>query len=281
MRLFRNPLPYPITDCYFSAFLTQACNYNCPYCRQKFNLTTPQNPIHEKRDIPMYPISSGKEWVRAINEIEEPIPSFHIQGGEPSLHPDFFEILNGVKFRLTMDTNLTFDAERFVREVKGSVSIYTTFHPTQAEVELFATNFHTLKSAGFKVYPSIIPDPYNPELVEGSFRALVNRGLPMSKSGYIGWVNGKLSPPYRDDPYRNKDKTSVLCLCKEVLFAPDGTVYNCPAKLDRRCENTYGNIFKGEVDMPTDYILCQEYGFCNPCSEHYTAYKEDSCKEYR
>jgi len=271
MRLFEQP--QDTSRCYFSVFLTQACNFNCPYCRQKFHLTSPQEPIHQARDIPGYALLEGARWVAALNAIEEPLPRLHVQGGEPSLHPDFHQILNGLKFNLTMDTNLSFDAERFVREVRRPVTIYCTFHPTQMSAEVFARNYHTIRQAGFEIYPSIIPDPYHPAAVADATHYLRGKGVPLSVSGYIGWVNGKLSPPFREEPYNGR-RRKVLCRSREVLFAPDGSVYNCPAKLDRRGKTTYGNLLQGNASLPSGYVLCDEYGLCNPCSEFYTEYKE-------
>ena len=98
---------------YWAVFLTLGCNFKCPFCIQ-----TISGPI------PHYDIVKGDAWVKALNSIEgrtrkrffrrNKAKKLALIGGEPTLHPDFFEIINGLddKWNLTVTTNLRSEERR-------------------------------------------------------------------------------------------------------------------------------------------------------------------------
>jgi len=96
---------------YIACFITLDCNLNCEYCINWFSGCN-----NHKR-----PIISGKEWVKGLNRLisRSDLP-MTLQGGEPSMHPDFIWIINNIRSDLNIDilTNLSFDVDKFIKQIK-------------------------------------------------------------------------------------------------------------------------------------------------------------------
>src|SRR3989344_5347620 len=124
----------PNTYNYIAAFLTFDCNYNCSYCINYFG----DSKFVKK-------LLSGKDSVKGLNRIisRDDLP-ITLQGGEPSLHPDFIYIVNNLKPELKLDilTNLQFDIDEFISKVDPNrvkrnalySSIRVSFHPEQMKL---------------------------------------------------------------------------------------------------------------------------------------------------
>src|SRR5689334_4137310 len=97
---------------YVAIFLTLSCNLACSYCINRFD-----NFRYRKGHM------SGDQWVRGLNRIvsRDDLP-VTMGGGEPSLHREFTEIINGIRPGLNIDllTNLEFDIDRFMVEVPAA-----------------------------------------------------------------------------------------------------------------------------------------------------------------
>ena len=83
------PIFIPATHNYIAVFLSLACNLKCSYCINRF-----EEFAYEKGHL------TGEEWIRGLNRIvsraDLPVT---LGGGEPSLHPDFTGIVNGIRRR--------------------------------------------------------------------------------------------------------------------------------------------------------------------------------------
>ncbi|MBI5483425.1 MAG: radical SAM protein, partial [Deltaproteobacteria bacterium] len=120
---------------YIAVFLTLACNLECSYCINRFN-----GGRYAKGHL------SGDQWIRGLNRIvsRSGLP-ITLGGGEPSLHPDFFAIINGIRQDLNIDllTNLQFDSECFAQHVSPArikrdapyASIRVSYHPEVMALE--------------------------------------------------------------------------------------------------------------------------------------------------
>jgi len=80
----------PETYNYIGVFLAFACNLHCSYCINYF-----EEGKFDKRNI------SGEEWVKGLNRIvsRDDLP-LSLQGGEPTVHKDFYYIINNSSFAL-------------------------------------------------------------------------------------------------------------------------------------------------------------------------------------
>jgi len=117
---------------YVAAFLTLSCNQSCEYCINRFH----GGSLHRG-------IMEGAEWVRCLNRLLMP-PDLPVtlQGGEPTLHPDFYDIIRGLRPDIGIDilTNLRFDVREFMRRVPPErisrsakyASIRVSYHSGQA-----------------------------------------------------------------------------------------------------------------------------------------------------
>ena len=89
---------------YIGCFLTFACPYDCWFCINRESFLSPR------------PIRPGAEWVAFINQFDGDVP-FTLQGGEPTCHPDFHQIVNETKPPINLLTNLSFDVDKFIATV--------------------------------------------------------------------------------------------------------------------------------------------------------------------
>ena len=105
---------------------------------------------------------SGEEWVKGLNRLNSRLDlPITLQGGEPSLHPDFIYIINNLKPRFSMDilTNLQFDPEEFIGKVNPKrlrrdapyASIRVSFHPEEVRIETLIQKTLKMRDAGFSI----------------------------------------------------------------------------------------------------------------------------------
>ena len=93
---------------YVGVFLTLDCNKSCFYCI---------NTVGKSRVRPWKGTFglTGAQWIEGLNRLRLPddLP-VTLQGGEPSLHPEFLEIILGLRDDLHIDilTNLSFDVQQ-------------------------------------------------------------------------------------------------------------------------------------------------------------------------
>jgi MoaA/NifB/PqqE/SkfB family radical SAM enzyme len=286
---------------YWAVFLTLACNFKCPFCIQ-----TISGPV------PHYDIIKGDAWVKALNSIEgrtkkrlfrrNKVKKLALIGGEPTLHPDFFEIINGLdsKWSLTVTTNLGTklfnNIGLFAKKVKRRkrIRIHPSFHNSSIDIREFVSKVKDLQKTGLKVNRTFVvcypPDETN--LFKEYQEIFRKNGLFLERQRFNGFLDGILYPFKGDESgYEFKDnikdyakykqacglssKDKIHCKMNKILFAPDGSIYNCHYKVYSKSSDCYGNIFSenADVQLPSDFFLCNDYGFCNPCDFPYAQFK--------
>jgi hypothetical protein len=67
-------------------------------------------------------------------------------------------------------------------------------------------------------------------------------------------------------------KSTVLCMTRRFMVAPDGDIYKCHYHLYSR-RNALGNIKDLESFSFSDYELCNDFGFCNPCDFPHASFR--------
>ena len=191
-----------IDDCnYIAAFLTMACPYRCSYCINHFD-------SDRSARIGRFAIMSGADWVAALSRLanlDQPtgLVPVTLQGGEPSVHPDFYDIINNLPDRIRLDilTNLSFDVEqmiarvdprRLVREAPYA-SIRVSYHPSEVQLDDLLAKTQRLLEAGFSVvgvYGVLHPGQAD-HILEAQARAQ-NMGIDFRTKEFLGYANGKL-----------------------------------------------------------------------------------------
>jgi hypothetical protein len=280
--IIKVPIQYLIGNAYWAAFLTFACTGDCEYCIQHVC----KDEFLEARKVYESNRLNGEEWVSFYNRLQK----WHTQklgiiGGEPTIHPDFFDIVNGIEgYYLTVTSNLSSaNIAKFEERIKdkSNLRINTSFHPDLMSVEDFVQKVHLLRQQGFNVDQIAIVDHSGVDFRK-YHTEFVTRGLTLTPQTFLGIKNGQLFPnpestittDYGETGINNqalyqewfscKKKESVLCQSKRFLVAPDGGMYRCHYHLYSG-RGKLGDAKTFDFNTYTDYSLCKDLGYCNPC----------------
>ncbi len=274
MQIPQNPISLPevaLRDAcnYIAVFLTMACPYRCGYCINEY-----ESPRKKEKIMP------GSDWVRGLGRLtnlerEEGAVAVTLQGGEPSVHPDFYEIINGLPERIPIDllTNLSFDVERFIARVDPArlkrpapyASIRVSYHPGQVAFEELLTKTHRMMEAGFSIgiYGVLHPDQEE-HILEMQQRA-IEEGVDFRTKEFLGFAGDRLYGQYRyEEACTLRHTREVACRTSELLIGANGNVYRCHHDLYEQGE-PIGFILDPEFEMMKEPLPCQWYGHCNPC----------------
>ena len=276
------PTHYLLGSSYWAAFLTLGCNSNCWYCIQH---VCKDEFVKARKEYESNKVS-GRQWVEYYNKLQKwGNQSLGILGGEPTIHPDFFDIVNGIKgYYKTVTTNLATDAilhfDNRIQD-KASLRINTSYHPSLISVEDFAQRIHMLRSQGFTVDQIAMVD--TPDVDFRKYHTeFLKRGIALNPQTFLGLAGGEIYPDpdstiYTDhgetgvtnrarleEGFSCKKKEEVLCASGRFLVAPDGGIYRCHYQLYSGIDKQ-GDMLTGEFPLDQDYRMCQDYGFCNPC----------------
>lgn len=259
------PLILPERYNYIAAFLTLQCNLCCSYCINRFG------EISDSRRL-----LSGREWVAGLNRI---VASFDLpvtlQGGEPTLHPDFHTIVNGIRPDLNVDllTNLETDMDRFMRDIPSErmlreapyASIRVSYHPETMQIEELAAKVQLLLGAGYSVGVWGVLHPGWEQAVVSAQKYCTALEIDFRTKEflgeYAGGMHGLLSYP---DACDRKATKIVKCRTTELLVGPDGGIYRCHSDLYAG-RSPVGNLLDPELVIDADFRPCDCYGYCNPC----------------
>jgi hypothetical protein len=261
-----NPIRIPDNYNYIAVFLTLDCPLRCSYCINRFGgeAGRPQRML------------SGREWVLGLNRlVTRPDLPITLQGGEPSLHPDFYDILAHLRPDINIDllTNLEFDVEEFItrvdpRRIKREApyaSIRVSYHPEMMDLAALIKKVLRLQDAGFSVGIWGVLHPDQEQDIHAAQERARKAGIDFRTKEFLGKYKGKLHGSYKYpgacDGHR---KRPVECRTTELLIGPSGGVYRCHSDL----YNGRGEI--GHMTDP-DFVIneifrpCEAFGSCNPC----------------
>ncbi len=250
---------------YIAAFLTFACNLRCGYCINNFE----QGIIKRK-------IISGKDWVKGLNRIisRSDLP-VTLQGGEPSIHPDFIDIINNLKPELNIDilTNLQFDIEEFIKKVNPDrikreapyASIRVSYHPEQMDLDETIKKTLKMLEADFSIGIWGIMHPAYEKIILEAQDKCQKLGIDFRIKDFLGEYNGNLYGAYKyagacDKKFRKK----VQCRSTELLIDSEGNIFRCHADLYSGI-NQIGNILDSSFKIEDKFRDCPNFGHCNPC----------------
>lgn len=250
---------------YIGVFLTLACNFRCSYCINRFN----GNPSFER-------MMSGEEWVRGLNRLvsRSDLP-VTLQGGEPTLHPDFFTIVNGIRPELNIDllTNLEVDLDRFMAGVEPSrirreapyASIRVSYHPEVMDIEDLADRVLRLQMNGYHIGIWGVLHPVFHEEILRAQEYCTGMGIDFRTKEFLGEYNGAMYGNLSfDDACDQLTHPRVECRTTELLIGPGGDVFRCHSDLylDR---HAVGHILDKNFVIDDSFRSCDSYGNCNPC----------------
>lgn len=247
---------------YVAAFLTLRCNMNCSYCINR------QGEVQIHRDE-----LSGKEWIAGLSRIEtrEDLP-ITIQGGEPTLHPDFYLIVNSLHAmgkKLDLLTNGEFDYKDFMVKVSSDVfkrkapyaNIRFSFHKDSNMLDLIHTVFE-MQENGYSVGIWGLSHPdmeYENATMAKHCKEL---GIDFRIKEYLDETNGTYKYPNSMNGLKG---ITVRCKPSELLISPEGFLFRCHSDLYANVSYYDYILSKGIITLPEGFHECNRYGLCNPC----------------
>lgn len=261
MKAIRVPESYN----YAGIFLTFGCNLNCSYCINNF-----EHSLRKRK------IASGREWVKHINRIESrPDLPVTIQGGEPSIHPDFIYIINNIKDELNIDilTNLQFDIEDFMRKVKPErikrdapyASIRVSYHPQTMDLDDTLKRTLRMQDAGYSIGIWSVSHPSAEEHVKEAQKKGRDMGIDFRTKEFLGEYNERLYGTYKyAGACEMKFEKKVLCKTTEFLIDSESAVFKCHHDVYKGI-NSIGSLFDPDFEIQDIYRECDYFGYCNPC----------------
>jgi hypothetical protein len=251
-------------DCnYVAAFLTLGCNLTCSYCINHLS-------GEARRTTPM----KGRDWIAGLNRLalKSDLP-VTLQGGEPSLHPHFIDIIVGLDPRIRIDilTNLQFDPHRFVDEVPPDrlnrdapyAPIRVSYHPETMELEPTIGKIEVLTKAGFQVgLYSVDNDRFQAE-IERARQTSIDRGIDFRMKDMLGPDGTRARYKYAGATGAST-RRSCRCRTTELLISPSGTIHRCHHDLYNGIL-PLASILDEDLAIENVFRDCAFYGNCNPC----------------
>ncbi|MFH0731392.1 MAG: radical SAM protein [Candidatus Omnitrophota bacterium] len=246
-------------------FLTFACNLKCSYCINYFQQSAIKRPI-----------MSGQEWVKGLNRIisRDDLP-VTLQGGEPSLHPDFIYIINNLKPELNIDilTNLQFDIKEFIKKVSPQrirrkapyASIRVSYHPETMDFNDLVAKVLRMQDAHFSIGIWVVTHPSHKNAIVSAREKCLKLGIDFREKEFLGEFQGKLYGNYRyNGACDKKFKKAVLCRTTELLMDSAGHIFRCHADLYTGLD-PIGHICDPDFQVDDKFRECLLFGHCNPC----------------
>lgn len=254
----------PETYNYIGVFLTFACNLRCSYCLNKFREV---NPVYKNME--------GKDWVKGLNRIvTRPDLPISLQGGEPTVHPDFYEIVNGVDRAINLDllTNLQFDFNKFISRVDKDrfkrdakyASIRVSYHIETMALLVTLDKVRALQDKGYSVGVWCVQYPGEETNIKHAQEKSNEYGIDFRVKEYLGFYNGTMCGTYKYPLAVDGVRKKCECKPSELLLAPNGGIYRCHYDLYSG-KNPYANLLDETVVPLVDFKECDNMGLCNPC----------------
>lgn len=260
------PVILPDDYNYMAVFLTLACQLHCSYC-----INHHQSPAMQRKTRP------GREWIAAINRItpRADLP-LTLQGGEPTLHPDFFDLVNGIREDLAIDllTNLQFDIDEFMKRIPPGrlrrdapyASIRVSYHPGQTDPERVFADVLRMQNKGYSIGIWAVMHPDHVTEITRLMEQGRRQGIDFRAKEFLGWHGGKLHGHMRwpDSVTDHVTHPFVQCRTTELLIDPEGNQYRCHADLYKK-RGAVGSFLAPDWVLEDVFRPCHCYGTCNPC----------------
>lgn len=257
-------VPAPDQLTYIAAFLTFRCSLGCGYCINRHDRLTSRKEL------------TTKEWLTGLNRLivkRDLMVPLTLQGGEPSTHTGFTEIIKDLTSHFYIDilTNLEFDIDAFMEAIppdrlKRNVpyaSIRASYHPGYADFEKLISKVLKMQNRGFSIGLFTVDHPSTD--IDKIRNKVESYGIDFRTKEFLGIFNDTLYGEYLyQDAVGGKELKFVQCKRTELLIAPDGYIHRCHRDLYSG-ENPTGHILDNDLELTFSFRECHRYGECNPC----------------
>lgn len=274
-------ISFPREYNYCAVFLTLGCQLKCSYCIniQQYN----RGELAKGRKT-----MTAKDWIEALNRIEarDDLP-LSIQGGEPTSHKEFYEIINGVHRPMDLLTNCQFNLDEFMGNVTPDkfrrnapyASIRVSYHPEQMDLLDTVSRVSRLHRAGYQVGVWMVEVPEQMHLAEDAAFAFAQVGVSFKVKELLGEHKGEVHGTFKyagsvDAP--KEQWQSCMCRTTEFLIAPDGSIHRCHSDIYNLREGI-GHILDESFTLDREFRWCGVFGNCSGCD---TKIKTNRFQEY-
>ena len=251
---------------YIAVFLTLECDLMCSYCINLFS---------NKKKFPKVQIT-GREWVEGLNRIisRDDLP-ITLQGGEPSLHPDFIWIIKNLREDLNIDilTNLQFDVNEFIVQINPDrlkreapyPSIRVSYHPEKMDLDRLILKVKLMQEAGFSIgIYGILHPQFNRAILDAQKKCR-RLNIDFRTKEFLGEFNGKIYGTYLyPEAVAGASRKRCLCRTTELIIGPSGSIYRCHRDLYEDSA-PIGHLLDPDFQIEDKFRECRMYGYCNPC----------------
>jgi hypothetical protein len=250
---------------YVGVFLTFRCNYRCSYCINKHS-----GSIRMSRHL------SAEEWVLGLNRLglKRDLP-ISLQGGEPTLHQGFYDIINGVSREANIDllTNLQFKVKEFQSKIPPDrikreapyASIRVSYHPQMMNLERTIEKALAMQDRGYSIGLFGVLHPDQEDIILAAQEKCRAVGLDFRTKEFLGFHEGRLYGQYRyPEAVTGGSHEPVMCRNSEMLIDPSGFIFRCHHDVYNGL-SPIGHILDPDLKVESRFRDCQFYGRCNPC----------------
>jgi MoaA/NifB/PqqE/SkfB family radical SAM enzyme len=268
-----------------------ACNYRCSYC----NTPKPNDSLKSwDRDRMKVVYPTLGRLISVWYDLYERYGSseIHITGGEPTIYPNFFKLVNNLSRFHTLEviSNLSFDASQLIDAVSAQrLRLGATFHPEFCNIDDFVNKLKILKNSGFEVWTNYVAHPSQLKEMSDHRKKIIDSQATFNIQPYLGFYQGREYPSgytpeelqllkdcYDDQDFVNtktiewktaqkkRDMRARSCRMGQMYakIYPVGDAYRCCAKGSARL----GNIFDGTFELQNEAAICEsEHCFCWRC----------------
>ena len=192
--------------CFFTWGMHYKCNYNCAYCYAP----KPQDITFENNPNNVAKYEKTEKIIDSWKYIYDKYGSSRIRldGGEPSIYPNFFEIVKELSeiHRLQLNTNLSFDVNKFC-DVSNpeTIRVDASLHCEYTKLETFVNKLNFLKQKGYKLTVSYVGYPDFLENIPLAKEEIESMNIPFFVHPYSGFYEERQYP----QSYTEQDKKFI------------------------------------------------------------------------
>lgn len=250
-------------------FMTEWCNYNCPYCSQKHG----RNRVKGSFRVHSFDNYPPNEWVKAMdrNFMDKKV-AFTITGGEPMIDVKnmrmFLSELLSRRYidNIRVDTNMSWNPSHFRNLPNKEKMIFMcTLHTSETKIGNFISRVERLRELGFAVgIINYVMIPKQSLPYERLMRKFKDIGLPLHPN-----------PLWDSRPNEDVKRILQIALADIDIFyrtggRSKGKICYYPSIAFEMNQNgdiaigcfpqVYGNIFKDDLpELPNGPVKCPHY----------------------
>ena len=249
---------------YIEVYLTLRCSFSCPYC-----INGHTGVSRKRKEL------SAREWRMALNGIATHGIPITLGGGEPTMHKEFYGIVEGLRPDLRIDllSNGSFDTDEFVRRIPPErftqqdpeyKAIRLSFHPRISDQKNLVQQAALLTRQKYPVGIFGLNHPNNLAYNVTMTEACRERGVFFFIRDFLGYYDDRLYGYYKYSSALNGNRKRCQCRIQELLIGPDGNVYRCHRDLYEGA-GEIGNVLNMALELTDDFRPCDNCGLCSPC----------------